>query len=327
MLTNRTIPTEITQETLKEETPEIENINLEDVKEGKVDIYNIPHEERKRLEQEEYESLDEEAKKAWQGGWRSEPFFGGKNKDGSDRPWMDYQEFNRKAQEIAPIRNERLRDLGKENEELKHIIQDMNKQIKELASYNKIKEEREISQRAFDLERQMMQAREDQDFQSWETLQKQKIELEKTKYKFQEPEPTETPYDSNSPQPLNHDQRAAIGSWMQENSWYGSDPELTLEADNYFQQVISQTLHKVPMRNNLQAMKQKVIEKYPSKFETKPPIHVESSTNSAFGSISSKKTYWNLPPADKRLCDAGVASGLITREQYVANYFKLNPQK
>lgn len=109
-------------------------------------------------------------------------------------------------------------------------------------------------------------------------------------------------------------------AWASENSWYGSDEALTVSADGQAAAVRAEN-PSLSGRPFFDEVSRRVKALHADKFENtrrSNPSAVEGSTERA---PSGKKTYASLPPEAKKACDDFVASGIITKADYVKEYF------
>jgi len=334
---DRTFQTLISeQELIKTEQQAQPISNLQEIKEGKIDPYILPYSDRIKLEKEYYDNLpDEEAKSAWRRGWRDKPFWKGKAKDGSDREFVDYKEYNRVAQEFAPVQRERYNQVNKENDELKQELEELRKSMNQILEINKVKEERDFKQYTLSLDSQLQEARENGDVDKFENLLRQKMDLENSKYQFkeeskvpqsqptyQQPQPTYQQPQSGSN--LNPHYQKVLDEWASENQWFNEDPQMRAMALNYSNQMINNGEHlNAPFEYNLQKIRDHVATVYPHKMKANKPIQVESA-NSGFGTGQERKKSWiDLPDAVKKTYAMAKATGKtkLNSSDYAERYF------
>ena len=340
---DRTLEHLITEEELAKANQQAQTPTLVDIKDGKVDPYTLPYTDRVKLEKEYYDTLpDEEAKSAWRRGWRDKPFWKGKAKDGTDKEFVDYQEYNRVAQEYAPVQRERYQQVSRENDDLKREIEELRKSMNQVLELNKVKEERDIKQYALTLDAQLQEAKETGDVNRFEHLYKQKLELENSRYKFQEQmsQAQQVSSQLQSTQPiyalpatpvsLNPYEQKVLNEWAAENRWFDEDPQMRAMALNYANQLMNNGEHlNAPFEYNLQRIKDHVATVYPHKMNPKKPIQVEAQGNSGFGGGPERKKGWiDLPDAVKKTYAAAKQSGKtkLSAAEYAERYFAATPQ-
>jgi hypothetical protein len=330
---DRTLETLITQEEIAkadQQTPILPP--LQEIKEGKIDPYSLPYSDRITLEKQYYDNLpDEEAKAAWRKGWRDKPFWKGKAKDGSDKEFVDYREYNRIAQEYAPVQRERYNQVNKENDDLKRELEELRKSMNQVLEINKVREDRDFKQYNLTLDAQLQEARENGDVNRLENLLKQKMELESAKYQFKEEQPNnqQSQFQSSYQAPqqqinLNPYEQKVLSEWVSENPWFNEDPQMRAMALNYANQIMSNGQHlNTPFEFNLQKVRDHVATVYPHKLRANKPIHVESA-NSGFGGGQERKKGWiDLPDSVKKTYASAKATGKtkLNASEYAERYF------
>jgi len=143
-------------------------------------------------------------------------------------------------------------------------------------------------------------------------LKEQRLEA-KEELKAAEEKAKETPQVTADP---------TLNAWIEKNEWFGPDKRLTAIANGLGVEI----RREFPNLNGqafLDKLDQELREAMPDKFGKKTvPNPMEGSPNgTARPSVSSgKKTYTNLPAEAKAACDKFVKQGLMTKEQYVAEY-------
>lgn len=217
-------------EHIEEVHQEIDNFDdvdsvVQALEEKKLNFSKVPKEKRdtikkfvvnKALEDAE-ENGDDEKAFALRNGWSPETLYGGKNKDGSPRPFKDYKEFNATIRDNSPVLNERLRTNAKEMEE-------MRKEMKKLSEIAKMNFERSLKGEEQSLDAQIKEAREYGDFDRYDSLMIKKQELQNNtlRLKEYEPKPVHVQQEPNlDPQTQND-----LTNWGAKNQWYYTDVEM-----------------------------------------------------------------------------------------------------
>ena len=111
-----------------------------------------------------------------------------------------------------------------------------------------------------------------------------------------------------------------LNSWLEKNEWFGTDKRLTGVANG-----IGEALRAENPALQGQAFLDKLDEelspylspKTKARENTPNPVEGRTSTRPA---TSKKQSYDNLPAEAKSACDKFVKQGLLTREQYLADY-------
>ena len=114
-------------------------------------------------------------------------------------------------------------------------------------------------------------------------------------------------------------------AWTKENDWFGKDPEMTAIANAYGPVL----RHEDPYAKGMEFLNRvsdKIKERFPDKFDggkkgngRERAISVEAGRPS--GKRGNGKGYGDLPTEARAACDKFVASKLLTRDQYVKDYF------
>jgi hypothetical protein len=286
------------------------------------DLRSLPPEERKIKEREIFDNLpDDDARIAWNEGWRPQELFNNKNKDGSERQFIDYKEFLENSQRIAPIRNERLRELADKNQILEQQIQKMSEDMRTLLEINKTREIRDLENTQTYLNREIERAKEEMDFERYAQLLEQKQKYSNT---YKEVPTNPTPSVPSAPQ-LSPQDQMTINGWKQNNSWFDQDIEMRNMAAAYDNSLLMnpQTAH-LPLNQRLEMVSAKIKTIYPNKFQKRSTIQmVEGNDLGGMGNANTRhKTYNDLPKGAKETCDWAVERGISTREAYVKSYFK-----
>jgi hypothetical protein len=109
--------------------------------------------------------------------------------------------------------------------------------------------------------------------------------------------------------------------WVAKNSWYGKDEVLTALANGMAERLRNENPELVGI-DFLDSVTDKVRTAMPEKFENPNRSHsaVSGSGSTRTSAPSNKKSYKDLPSEAKAACDKFVKQGLMTQEQYVAEY-------
>ena len=241
---------------------------------------------------------------------------------GSEDDWVDAETFVRRGREIMPILRKNNEKLLKELGEAKKIAEEARESAKEFREYQKQQFERKTKELESQLE-QLKQAKRDAITQgdgdraiaiddAMDELKEQRQEA-KQDLKAAEDKAKEVPQVTQDP---------TLNEWMDKNDWFGKDTRLTGMANGLGVELRREN-PSLQGKAFLDKLDQELAEMLPEKFSKKrTPNPMEGAPNgTARPSVSSgKKSYNNLPDDAKSACDKFVKQGLMTKEQYVAEY-------
>lgn len=220
--------------------------------------------------------------------------------NGSADSWVDAKTFLKRGPTFLK------RTLEKQDSELASLKQD----IKRMASASEKAAARAYEQALVDLKTQRAEAIRAGDPGAVDHFDKQMDELRKDA-----PEPPAAP---------NPDEDPNFKSWLADNAWYGKGGDYKMRA---FANQIAPEVGADGFQGAefYQKITELVREEFPEKFANaarKGAPRVEGAGNGSMGrSGGAKKTYRDLPPEARRACDNFVSDGVLTKEQYVADYF------
>lgn len=112
-----------------------------------------------------------------------------------------------------------------------------------------------------------------------------------------------------------------FNDWAGENTWFKEDVALQASA-NGFSDIVKNENPNLVGRAFLDEVAKRVKASFPEKFGNKNrelPSAVEAGGTSR--PSSRKKSYADLPAEAKAACDKFVKNGMLTKDQYVADYF------
>lgn len=251
-------------------------------------------------------------------GWVPKTEFRGKEED-----WIDAETFVKRGREINPIlkqNNDRLRrelDLQKkETESLRAGVEEFKKFQKEQTELRVKKYEEEIKS----LREEKKQAISSGDGERAVQIDDQIDALKEEKASVKQ-EAKETP-PAKADEPL----APEVVEWIDKNGWY--------KRDVHMMAITNEEAEKIKMYHPHLTGKEffdKLDEALEKKFsletlgrekKSKPRNPVEGATGS--GSVSGskgKETYENLPAEARTACDRFVKQKLLTKEQFVVDYY------
>jgi hypothetical protein len=237
---------------------------------------------------------------------------------GSEDDWVDADTFVKRGKEINPIlrkNNEilmkKFEEKAKELDSIKADVEDFKKFQKEAFEKKKAEYETEIS----DLKSQKKSAIAEGNGDLVVELDDRIDELKEAQREAKE--------ESKAPPPSTPVQTdPELSSWLDRNSWFGQDPEMTNVSNGLGASVRQQFPH-LTGRAFLDKLDEKIAEYFPEKILGKKPrtSPVDSSGSVRGGGSSGKKSYDNLPPEAKQACDRFIKNGWIkNKQEYVDNY-------
>lgn len=225
--------------------------------------------------------------------------------NGPSEQWKDAQTFVENGERIAGLATSKARKLEKTVEELQAKVGELDISNKDLAQFYQRALEKERQDKAAlieKLEQEQVKAINEGD---GETYLRKKKEMEKLQY---EPEsrPGEQPW---------------AKEWASENPWYANDTVARGVANAIAEDLRKQGFNDTG-KNFLDEVAKRTKAELPDRF--KNPKRASSITGGngaeADETVANKKSYDGLPAAAKAVCDRLVAQGVLTREQYVADY-------
>jgi len=243
---------------------------------------------------------------------------------GPEDQWRDAGEFLERGKQINPIlrkHNEELKARAERTEqkltELTEQISEQRKTFEQFMSHRDKVLEAEYSRKLKDLKRKMRAAVEEGNVEEFDNLQEELEVVESTK---PAPPSKEEPKDegNSSPPP-----DPVMEKWIADNSWYATDPSMRAAADAYGAglRVTNPGLVGEAFLNAVTEQMKKI---YPDKFGNpmrKVGSGVEETTPGPSPTGGSGETYEDLPAEAKAICDRFVKEELMTRDQYVKEYF------
>ncbi len=224
-----------------------------------------------------------------------------------DKPWVDAQTFVEKGERIAGIARSRA---DKERVQFESRIASLERKNKEFGEYQRgiTEREREKSDRLLSEVEALRDAAADAD--DLKAFAKHNKDIESIR-QVQSPPPNNE-RQANGENPL-------AQAWLINNDWYNNNLKLRTYADG-----LSEVIERDGYTGNayFNEITRRVRQDFPEEFENKSQT---GSTDVEVGgdvelTDKTAHTYDNLSPIDKEACDSFVAEGLLTREQYVADY-------
>ena len=240
---------------------------------------------------------------------------------GSEDDWVDADTFVKRGKEINPIlrkNNElllkKLDDKAREIDNIKKDVEEFKRFQKESFDKRKIELEAQVSE----LKAQKRVAIKEGDGDLAVELDDRIDELKEAQREAKAE--SKAPPPQAEPTPVQTDPE--IASWLERNTWFGQDSELT-EMSNALGASVRRQFPHLSGRAFLDKIDEKLAEHFPEKFMGKKPKvnPVDSSGNTRSSGSSGKKSYDNLPSEAKTACDRFIKNGWIkSKQEYVDNY-------
>jgi hypothetical protein len=246
----------------------------------------------------EVQEIDEETlSEAKRQGWVPQDQY-----NGPEDKWVDADTFVRKGKEINAL-------LRKDNDFLKREVSEMKTTMMEFKKFHADTEKRAYDRAMSDLRDQKKEAINTGDGDKVLQIDDAIDDLKNNK-----PNPVVNK-PSNQPDPV-------FVQWNEDNKWFGTDTELTEEA-NLIGEVIKRKQPTLIGEAFLDEVTKRVKKSYPEKFTNSNrgrPSPVEGTT-APKNTSKNGKGYNDLPVEAKQACQKFEKSGLLTREQYLKEYF------
>ncbi len=295
---------------------EIENFDdvdsvVQALEEKKINFSKVPREKRdvikkfvvnKALEEAE-ESGDDEKSFALHNGWSPETLYGGKNKDGTERPFKDYKEFNATIRQNSPVLNERLKSISKEMEEMKRENQ-------KLMQISKMNFERSLKGEEQTLDAQIKEAREYSDFDRYDALIAKKHELQNNTLRLKEYEP------APMPAPVQPEVQPEVKEWGTRNSWFWTDDSMKQFAVAQ-EDILRNTRPDLNLSERLELITRSVEMTFPNKFPVKqirPTVLPAKNSGSFSGNKKTEVGFSSLPETEKNQARQMIRQGVFKNE-------------
>jgi hypothetical protein len=240
---------------------------------------------------------------------------------GSENDWVDAETFVRRGREIMPILRKNNEKLLKELGEAKKAAEEARKAALEFKEFQKEQYERKSKELETQLEQLKLAKRDaintgDGDRvlaidDAMDAIKEERLEA-KAEVKRAEEAAKAPPQVTEDP---------VLNNWMDRNDWFGKDTRLTAMANGLGVELRRENPSLVG-EAFLKKLDEELAAIIPEKFgKKKTPNPMEGSASTgARPTPTGKKSYQNLPTEAKAACDRFVKQGLMTKEQYVADY-------
>jgi hypothetical protein len=221
---------------------------------------------------------------------------------GPEDKWTDAENFVKRGKEINAL-------LRKDNEFLKREVSEMKSTMMEFKKFHADTEKRAYERAMLDLREQKKEAIAAGDGEKVLQVDDAIDELKTARREEKIAAPAPNQIDPT------------FIAWQEDNRWFGKDTELTAEA-NLIGEVVKRQNPALIGTEFLDEVTKRVKRMYPEKFTNanrNRPNPVEGSTAKPAGSRG--KGFNDLPPEAKAACQKFEKQNLVTREQYIKEYF------
>lgn len=254
-------------------------------------------------------------------GWK-----GPEEYSGPPEKFKDAEEFLKVAEEYGPVARERNRRLTEQVEQLNRKIEKTQETLQKLAEHHKKTKDYAYIKAMRDLERQRLEAVEIGDTEKFKEVEKDLLELQST---VAEPAPV-----PGTDKVIIPDQEV-IDIWMKENPWYAGsetdEPDLILaQAATMASNLVAKKKPGLTTAEHLAEVKKMVMKSFPDRFDdpsdgekTKAPKVMSGNTYGGRSTKSNGKSYSDLPADAKKACDDFVKQGLMSKDEYVKEFFMM----
>ena len=248
---------------------------------------------------------------------RAQGWKGPEEYSGPPEKFKDAEEFLKVADDYAPVIKERNRRLIEQLDELNQKYDRQNQTLQKLAQHHKRTAELAYQRALRDLEKRRRDAVELGDTTAFTEVEAEIKELHAANVAEPDPAPVQVPQ-------ANPDKEAAE-KWFQDNPWFFDDLTLHMAAQAAGN-IVDKKFPNYTAAEKLAWVKKTVMDTYPDRFEQQEGKKEKVSpvlggSGSGKGGNGRKKSYADLPGDAKKACDDFVKQGLMTRDDYVTDYF------
>ena len=224
-------------------------------------------------------------------GWRPKGEF-----KGDEANFIDAAEFVRRGKEFVPF-------LRANNAKLEKEVQGLKKTLKEFGDYHSKVEQRAYQQALRDLEARQAEAVEANDVQAVRQITKEITDLEK---------------DVRQGKPDTTSDEEAFEEWKAENAWFEKDATLRRLAIGIAEEIKGDFPDPIKQRAEIA---RRVKAEMPEKFSNPRRTQAPAVEGVGAGPKTTGKSYADLPPEAKRMCDEFVRDiPGFTRDKFVKDY-------
>lgn len=219
---------------------------------------------------------------------------------GPESGWKDAEAFVEAGENALPVLRERNRKLDSEVAKLQAIVRELPGKLSKIEQQMYERATRELKDR----QRKAVESGDVEEFDAVEreisSLQKQAKEEDGGKKKV--------------------DTQPIVDAWAKQNPWFNDDEDMAA----YAQGIHSKTWDGNPdtLEENLEMVTERVKKTFAAKFENpnrQKPAAVEG--NGAKIKTKRGKGYDDMPAEARAVCDELVAAKVLTKDQYIKDYF------
>ena len=231
---------------------------------------------------------------------------------GPEDGWRDAKSFVQRGEEILPIVKQQSKKFREQNAKLQDEVSDLKKTVESFKDWRSKTEKNAYERAMKTILSQQEKAVEDGDTEQFRKLEAEKADLNK------ETKAEETPTD---PKGLPASEQRVVEDWVSDNKWFNKDIEL-----NGYAQAVHMNLRKQhpewDLEDNLEEVTKRVKEKFPEKFENSRASRPSKVNGGGIPKAQGQgNSYSDLPADAKQACDDFVKQGLMTKQEYIKEYF------
>ena len=265
--------------------------------------------------QEQGEAPNEVEQEASSQGWVPKDKFRGEEKD-----WIDADTFVQRGREINPILRKHNAELKRE---LAHAKQDAQEALQAAREFREFQKEN-FEKKKQEYETQLVSLRQAKKEAITSGDGERAVELDEAIDQVKEDkDKLKAPVAAPAAAKIDPE----LASWIEQNQWYGKDSDESVERTELANGLAMAIRRKSPSLTG-KAFLDELDKSIDNKFDwrgqrkEKPISPAEGASGSSRPSGTRGKGYSDLPADAKQACDKFVKQKLMTREEYVKEYFE-----
>jgi hypothetical protein len=225
---------------------------------------------------------------------------------GDESRWSDAETFVKRGEERLPVMKENLHRLEAKYKALEEKLQLSQE-------YQKTMGERQYQRALKELTEKQERAVEDSDLDAYKAIEKEKKELNEV---YSPKQPTASQEDP------------VVTQWKAKNTWYTQNQQMAQVAYSVEQAILAEEsltamddpfYQPMTLGERLEEVSKRVREKVSSRQAVRRLPAVEGTRQQA--TKKAAKTWNDIPSADRDSAEKWVKSGVISREEYLKDYF------
>jgi hypothetical protein len=221
---------------------------------------------------------------------------------GDPSRWVDAQTFLDRGKNRIPILNERIKHQAEQ-------LNEMQATLAQFAEHYGTVQKNAYERAIRDLKAMQQEAVADGDTAKFSQVDQQIEHLR------------QNPPSAPNIRPPDPSQDPVFQEWLSDNPWYSTDKELGTYAESVGN-FIRQRNPSLVGGDFLSEVSKEVRERFPDKFGGKArPVPTVEGARASTPKPKTGKSYSDLPAEAKQACDRFVKQKLLTREQYIKDYF------